>query len=147
MRYVLTVLTAALLVSRTAAAQTAHVDTVWRSTVGTRTVTVLNQWETTPLAGSYAVRTADETGASFDMPLTNARGTVSAIGLWNDRLIVIVRKTAVVVDLATQTVVDEFGCDSPAISVDGRVITCHPVSATGEVQPTTATYELGPAAP
>jgi hypothetical protein len=145
MRFVLVLVSGTFLSAATpVAAQAEHTDTVWRSTVGTRTVTVVNQWETTPLTGTYTVRVLDESDTSLEIPLSNARGTVSKIGVWNDRLIVVVRKTASVIDVTAATVVDEFLCDSPAISEDGRIVTYHPVSSTGEVQPTTLTYEMGP---
>jgi hypothetical protein len=50
----------------------------------------------------------------------------------------------VVIDVTNATIVDEFGCASSEFSADGRVLTYHPVSASGEIDPNVLTYELGP---
>ena len=130
----------------TVGAQTLRTDTVWHSTIGARSVTVVNQWDASPLTGAYSVRVVDqETGAASEIALPHARGAVSEIRHWHERVIVIVRKTATVVDVASGAVVSEFLCDSPEFFEDGRIVTYHPILATGEVDPLTRIYELGPA--
>lgn len=121
-------------------------DTLWRSAAGTRSVTVVNRWQTSPLAGAYAVQVTDEeTGISSEIALPHTHGAVSRIEAWNDRLIVIVRQRASVIDVATATLVDQFLCESAEFSADRRVMTYHKVSASGEVSADVVTYELGQA--
>ena len=126
--------------------QASRTDTVWHSIVGRRAVSVVNRWDTTPLEGVYAVQVIDDAaaGPSVEVPLPHAHGSVSRIGQWNDRLIVIVRHQAVVIDVTNATIVDEFRCASPEFSADGRVLFYHPVSVSGEIDPGVLTYELGP---
>ena len=126
-------------------AQAARTDTLWRSIVGRRAVSVVNRWDTTPLEGAYAVQMIDDAaGPTVEVPLPHARGTVSRVGEWNDRLIIIVRHEAAVIDVINAAIVDEFRCASPEFSADNRVVTCHSVSASGEIDPNVFTYELGP---
>jgi hypothetical protein len=99
----------------------------------------------TPLGGAYSVQVTDEeTGLSSEVPLPHAHGAVSRIEAWSGRLMVIVRQRAYVIDIATATLVDEFLCELPEFSADRRVMTYHPVSASGEVSADVVTYELGP---
>ena len=124
--------------------QASRTDTVWHSIVGRRAVSVVNRWNRTPLEGVYAVQVSDDAGGlTVEVPLPHAHGTVSRIGKWNDRLIVVVRQQAAVIDVATATIVDEFRCESPEFSVDGRVVSCHPVSPSGDIGPNVVTYALG----
>ena len=124
--------------------QALRTDTVWHSIVGRRAVSVVNRWNRTPLEGTYAVQVIDDAGGlAVEVPLPHAHGAVSRIGKWNDRLIVIIRQQAAVIDVATATIVDEFRCDSSEFSVDGRVVSCHPVSPSGDIDPNVVTYALG----
>jgi hypothetical protein len=147
MKQVISALVVVLMASApNVSAQVVRTDTLWRSIVGRLAVSVVNRWDTTPLVGAYAVQVIDGVGGgTLEMPLPHARGAVSRIGRWNDRLIVIVRQQAAVIDLTNVTIVDEFRCASPEFSADGRVVTYHPVSASGEIDSDVATYELGPA--
>jgi len=124
--------------------QASRTDTVWHSIVGRRAVSVVNRWNRTPLEGAYAVQVIDDAGGlAVEIPLSHAHGAVSRIHQWNDRLIVIVRQQAAVIDVATATVVDEFRCEFPEFSAEGRVVSCHPVSASGDIDPNVVTHELG----
>ena len=127
-------------------AQTLRTDTVWHSTIGTRSVSVVNQWDASPLTGAYSVRVVDqETAAASEIALPHVRGAVSEIRHWHERVIVIVRRTATVVDVGSGSIVAEFLLDSPEFLEDGRIVTYHPILATGEVDPLTRIYEMGPA--
>ena len=148
MKHVMTVVVVMLVASvpRAFAQAPQNNDTLWHSVAGTRSVSVVNRWQTTPLRGAYSVQVTDEkSGLSSEVALPNAHGAVSRIEAWNDRLIVIVRQRASVIDTATATVVDEFSCELPEFSADRRVMTYHPVSVSGEVSASVVTYELGPA--
>ena len=146
MKHVMSALVVILMASApTVSAQVARSDTLWHSIVGRRAVSVVNRWDTTPLEGAYAVQVIDDAaGPPAEVSLPQAHGAVSRIGQWNDRLIVIVRRQAVVIDVTNATIVDDFRCASPQFSADGRVLTCHPVSASGEIDPNVLIYELGP---
>ena len=82
MKHVLTVIAAIVVTSvPRPTAQSAQTDTLWRSVIGDRVVTVVNHWQTTPLNGAYSVQISDDTGASSEVALPHARGAVSRCAL------------------------------------------------------------------